>query len=296
MSKFTILVDQETQEKINNPEKYFPPEACAEIKYFIQILERDGQLTKTDFYDINTNKISGVAVNLFYRVNFTKNQVLIIDIKVKSTDILKQRFQINDDYNDQDVLDKIPQYDQPKKIIKAIILIDKGVKDSYNLGCELGHKAKKEKDIARHGQYAMQALEQLDLITRIKIEKVRKLEPKLTEKGKLIVNAPNEDLRCRLLIEAMLKYHPVWKILVAVSKNEDQPHNNMILNDELVKNLIFPKELHGADTTNRRSQTLKNWIKWICKFSGIPIYVNEHSVQLPIPMLFAESTINEDEC
>ncbi|WP_193200376.1 hypothetical protein [Nostoc sp. MG11] len=56
----------------------------------------------------------------------------------------------------------------------------------------------------------------------------------------------------------------------------------------MVKELTFPEVFQEADTSNRRSQTLKNWIKWISKKSGIPIRTHEAGVQLTIPMLFAE--------
>ena len=252
----------------------------------LDILKRDGQFSKTDFYDVNTHKISGRTCNLFYRPDFKKKTVLVIDVKVKCADIFKQRFNIIDEWDDKDVIDSIPQYDQPKKIVKAIVLINQGITDSYELGYELGHRGKKDKYIARHGQYAAHTLEQLKLITRTR--NGRKLEPKLTEKGKLIAEAPNDDLQFRLLIEAMLNYPPVWEVIAAVSTRDSQLNDEYVLNDELVKNLVFPEILRGADTSNRRSQTLKNWIKWISKYSGIPIRLHKEGVQLSIPMLFSD--------
>ncbi|MBD2607564.1 hypothetical protein H6G81_24320 [Scytonema hofmannii FACHB-248] len=63
----------------------------------------------------------------------------------------------------------------------------------------------------------------------------------LTQKGRLIAEAPNEDLQVRLLIEAMLSYPPVWRIIDAVSLKQSQLNSVLVLNDEVVKELTFPE-------------------------------------------------------
>lgn len=290
---FKICTALELQKKLNNPEKFFPSEVCQELNQFLEILKRDGQFSKTDFYDVNTNKISGVTCNLFYKPDFAKNEVLLIDVKVKPADVFRQRFKIVDDWDDKNVVESIPQYDQPKKIVKALVLIHQGVIDSYDLGNDLGHKGKKKAYISRHGQYAKHTLEQLKLITRKRQGKRWLIE--LTEKGRLIAEALDDDLRFRLLIEAMLNYPPIWRVLAAVSERGEQLHDELVLNDELVKNIAFPEILRGADTSNRRSQTLKNWIKWISRYCGIPIRIHDEGVQLTIPMLYSEGGADEDD-
>jgi hypothetical protein len=292
MSEFEIILAPELQNKLKNPEKYYSPEVCQEIEHFLGFLKKDGQLTKTDFYDTNTQLISGLTCNLFYRPNFPNKKVLLIDIKMKTSDIFKQKFKIEDDWDDNDVIETIPQYDKPKKIIEAILLIHQGVTDSYKLGYELGHRGKNDKYISRHGQYAKQALITLKLINRTRHG--NKWLTELTEKGRLIAEAPNSDLQIRLLMEAMLSYRPVWRIIDAVSLKEAQLNNGLVLNDEVVKNLIFPEILRESDTSNRRSQTLKNWIKWISKNSGIPIRIHEAGVQLTIPMLYTQALEHGD--
>ncbi|MDZ8070434.1 MAG: hypothetical protein RMY64_33305 [Nostoc sp. DedQUE08] len=283
---FEIVSTTELQNKIKNLQGYYPPEACQEINHFLEILKQDGHLSKTNFYDINTNEIAGLYCNLFYKPYLEEKKVLLIDIKMKAADIFKQRFTIEDDWDDNICVDSIPQYDKPKKIIEAILLIYQGITDSYELGYKLGNRGKKDVYISRHGQYAKQALEALKLITRMR--QGNKWLTELTQKGRLIAEAPNEDLQVRLLIEAMLSYPPVWRIIDAVSLKQSQLNSVLVLNDEVVKELTFPEVLKDADTSNRRSQTLKNWIKWISKKSGIPIRIHEEGVQLTIPMLFAE--------
>jgi hypothetical protein len=238
---FNIKADSELQKQLNNLQKYYPPEVRLEINHFIDILKRDGQFSKTDFYDVNTHKISGLSCNLFYRSNFANKEVLIIAIKLKPADIFRQRFNIQDEWDDKDVIESIPQYDKPEKIVKAIELIHQGIQDSYELGYQLGHRGKEKRYISRHGQYAKHTLEQLKLIT--KTRKGNKWILEITEQGRRIAEGINDDLKRRLLYEAMLHYPPVWRIIVAVSEIDSQLNEDLILNDELVKNLVFPEIL-----------------------------------------------------
>ena len=219
---FNIKAESELQKQLNKPGDYYPPEVCVEFNQFLEILRRDGQFSKTDFYDVNTNQISGMTCNLFYRPDFEKGEVLIIALKVKPADVFRQRFNIRDEWDDKDVLESIPQYDKPEKIIKAIELIHQGIQDSYELGYELGHRGKKREYISRHGQYAKHALEQLELI--VITRKGRQYLVELTEKGRRIAEGINDELKSRLLYEAMLHYPPVWRIIVAVSERDSQHH------------------------------------------------------------------------
>ncbi|WP_193200375.1 hypothetical protein [Nostoc sp. MG11] len=205
---FEIASTPELQKKIKNLEEYYPPEVCHEINHFLEILKQDGHLSKTNFYDINTNEISGLYCNIFYKPCLEQKKVLLIDIKMKAADIFRQRFVIEDDWDDKNCIDSIPQYDKPQKIIEAISLIHQGITNSYELGYELGHRGKKDEYISRHGQYVKHALIALKLIHVTRQGNKRLTE--LTQKGRLIAEAPNKDLQVRFLIEAMLSYPPIW--------------------------------------------------------------------------------------
>lgn len=291
---FTIkCVGSELQQKLKNPEEFYPSEVCQELNQFLEILKQNGSCSKTDFYDVNTNRISAITFNLYYRSDFAKKEVLVINLKMKPADVFRQRFKIEDHWNDKEVVDSIPQYDKPAKIVRAIELIYGGITDSYQLGYELGHRGKKEKYISRHGQYAKHTLEQLKLIRRT--QQGRQWLIEITEKGRFIAEALNSELKYRLLVEAMLGYQPVWEIILAVTDREGELNNESVLDDALIKTLAFPEILQGADTSNRRAQTLKNWIKWISKYSGIPIRLCPSGVQLPIPMIYADPGQNRSE-
>lgn len=278
------FADNSLKEKFADLENHFPPEVCSEILSFLEVLRRDGDLSHSDcmkgYFGKTITKISAKTFELQYQGNFKTKVLKILDIKVKSLDLLKTRFTIQDFLSDKDLIECIPQYDNPDKIIKAIELINQDVEDTYQLGLKLGHKGKKEKYIARHGQYAHSTLEELKLIKRTR--KGRKLIPEVTEKGKLIANAPDQDTKKRLLIEAMLNYQPVWKVIGEVTEAQQE------LTDELVKKLVFPEEDQDSDTSNRRAQTIKNWVKWISKFTGIPIHLPGQELQLTIPGLYSQ--------
>lgn len=276
--------DSQLKKKIAARDQFYPPEVCQELPQFLEALERDGDINGVDYYKGDIKKISAVTFSLYYVSNTPEKIVKLIDLKVKSAELLRERFTIEDSWDDKDVIPSIPQYDVPEKIIQALELIDRGVSNSYDLGYKLGHRGKQDRYISRHGQYAQHTLEQLKLIVRTQ-EGPSKI-PELTEKGRLIAQAHNKDLKERLLIEAMLSYQPVWQIIGAVTEGEDD------LNDGLIKHLAFPEEFHGADTSNRRSQTLKNWIKWISAKSGIPIRLHRDGVQLTIPLLYSNPEEN----
>lgn len=278
--------DDSLKKKLTNLENHFPPEVCQELPQFLQALREKGEVSKADFKLGGVSGISEISGNTFklsVTLDSPNRKIKVIDITVKSLELLRDRFSLSDNWNDNEVLARIPQYDNPEKIIKALQFISQGIDESYDLGWQLGHRAKKEKDISRHGQYAKSTLEQLGLIARTR--QSRKLKSEVTAKGKLIVEAPDEDTQKRLLIEAMLNYKPVWLIMGKVTEDGQK------LTDQLVLETVFPPEDWEADTSSRRSQTLKNWVKWISKYTGIPIHLEENVLQLTIPMLYGQSEV-----
>lgn len=281
MFKFEYL-DLELQEKIENADKHYPNEVCQELPQFLDGLRRDGQISGTDYFSGNINRISAKTFCLHYRSDPQRQVVKLIDLSVKSANLLQERFSIVNEWDDSDVIDIIPQCDPPAKLIKALKLISKGVVDSYDLGYELGHRGKKRKYISRHGQYTRQALDVLKLVESH--QKGRKLVPELTERGKLIAESNDQQIQNKLLTVAMLNYRPVWKVVNATTEGNDE------FNWETIQELVFPEELREANTCFRRSQTIRTWIQWISSTSGIPIRLPGGYKQLT---LFASSNVAE---
>jgi hypothetical protein len=274
------------QARCANLLKSFPLEieGCQELSQYLEGLKQRGELSRSDFYFDNVYRANGHNFELYYRSDSKRKIVTIIDIKLRSMEILKSRFSIPDTWNDKDVINCIPQCDKPEKILKTLALIERGINDSYLIGLELGSKATKNAYVRRHAQYALDTLEELRLIEN---RQNNRAIATLTKKGELIAQEPDEETKVRLLIESMLNYHPVWQILGAVTEGEKE------LTDELVKILVFHEIDQESDTSNRRSQTLKNWVKFISKFTGIPIFLNDKSRQLTIPMLYAAKLDHE---
>jgi hypothetical protein len=274
-------LDREIAKKMEKLETYFPCEVSQELPQYLKQLREKGEISKVDFFRGNINQLNAVSFKLSYISDHVNKIVKIIDIKVNSMDLLKSRFSIIDSWDDKDIFDNIPQCDVPSKMIKTIELINQGINTSYDIGIALGSKASQKRYVERHAQYATEALQELSLIERKK--QSRKFILDLTPKGQLIADALDEDTKKRLIVEAMLNYRPVWLIIGEVTKGGKE------LTDKLIKNLVFHEEDHNSDTSNRRSQTLKNWVKYISKFTGIPICLTNQTLQLTIPMLYGEA-------
>ena len=264
------------REKIEDPHKHCPEEVCRELPQFIEALSRDGQISGSDFFRGNINKISAKTFELYYVSNISNQSIKIIEFKVKSLDLLKSRFSLQDSWDDRDVIDIIPQCDSPQKLIRALKLILSGVTDAYELGYELGHRGKKKKYIARHGQYTRQALESLKLVQSSK--QGTKRIPELTQRGRKIAETSDTYLQNKLLTIAMLDYPPMAKVVTAITDGEG------VFDDATIQEIAFPAEFRDADTCPRRTQTLKAWIRWISSTSGIPIRLPGGTKQLTLPI------------
>jgi len=267
--------NSDLKNKLENPEKHLPEEVSQEISSFLDALRIDGQVRDPDYFRGNISKISGITFELQYISDFPRKTVRVLDFKIKALELLRNRFSIADTWDDKDVIDIIPQCDPPKKLIKALKLIHKGVTDSYELGYELGHRGKKERYVRRHGQYTRQALESLKLITSYKAG--GKLLPELTERGKRIAEAIDQELQNKLLTVAMLNYAPIWRIVSAITDKGQEEFDELT-----IQRLAFPEELRDAKTCPRRTQTLKAWIRWISETSGIPIRLSGGGTQLSL--------------
>lgn len=274
--------DSELKEKIEGAGRYYPEEVCRELPQFLDGLRRDGQISGTDYFRGNINRISARTFHLHYVSDPQKQVVKLIDLSVKSAELLQERFSIVNEWDDSDVIDVVPQCDPPAKLIKALKLIAEGVVDSYDLGYQLGHRGKKPEYISRHGQYTRQALDVLKLVESH--QKGKKLIPELTERGKLIAKSNDQQIQNKLLTVAMLNYRPVWRVVNATTEGDDE------FNRETIRELVFPEELREADTCSRRSQTIRTWIQWISSTSGIPIRLPGGYKQMT---LFAASSVVE---
>jgi hypothetical protein len=255
--------DTQLKEKIEDPEKHYPEDVRRELPYFLKALEQDGEVSGSDYFKGGINKICAKTFYLHYVSDPQKRTVKIIDLEVRSAELLRRQFSIINEWDDGEVIEVIPQCDRPEKLIRALELIANGFTSSYDLGYQLGHRGKKERYIARHGQYTRQALEVLKLVESQ--HNGKRLVPVLTERGKHIAVSADSQIKIKLLTVAMLNYRPIWMIINATTEGDDE------FSQDIIKELVFPQELREADTCSRRSQTIRTWIQWIASTSGIPI-------------------------
>jgi hypothetical protein len=280
MFKFEFI-DETLHAKFQNLSKHYPSEICQELPQFLEALERDGQVSRVEYFRGNISKIAAKTFDLYFVPNHDQKIIKIIDLQVKAMELLKERFSIKDTWNDSDIVEVIPQCDPPTKLISALELIANNITNSYDLGYALGHRGKTPKYISRHGQYTFQALECLKLITRQK--RGRTMVPELTERGKLIATADKKSIKEKLMTVAMLNYRPVWEVINAITEGDED------FDDETIKILVFSEEDRDADTCPRRIQTLKSWIRWISKTEGIPIRLPGGVTQLVLSLKFGEN-------
>ncbi|MEO0868192.1 MAG: hypothetical protein AAFY17_07035 [Cyanobacteria bacterium J06642_11] len=275
MFKITFA-DRLLKERVEDPQKHYPDEVCLELPPFLEALEKSGQVSGADYFLGNISRISANTFELHYVVDVNAKTVKIIELNVKSLDLLKERFSLEDSWDDDDVVDILPQCDPPKKLIKALKLIYNGVTDAYQLGYDLGHRGKKERYISRHGQYTRQALEALKLVESVK--QGRKKVPELTDRGRQIAVSSDPQFQEKLLTIAMLNYPPLWKVINAITDGDGE------FEDSTIQKIAFPEELREANTCPRRTQTLKSWIRWISSTSGIPIRLPGGTKQLTLSL------------
>jgi hypothetical protein len=264
------------QEKLEDPQKHYPEEVDRELGQFLEVLQTTGEVRGTDFFLGNINKLAAKTFTLHYVSDLSNKTVKILELEINSWEVLKERFSLKDSWNDNDVIDVIPQCDSPPKLIRALRLILNGVTDAYDLGHELGHQGKEREYISRHGNYTRQALDCLKLV--ISMKKGKKLVPELTERGKKIAEASDALVQEKLLTIAMLEYPPLRKVLTAITEGEDE------FDDSTIQNMVFPEEFQEVSTCPRRTQTLKAWIRWISGTSGIPIRLPGGTKQLTLPL------------
>ncbi|MEM9449253.1 MAG: hypothetical protein AAGA75_12070 [Cyanobacteria bacterium P01_E01_bin.6] len=272
-------IDQDLEHKLSNALDYFSGEACIELEYFLKALQQYGEISRTNFFLGNINCISATSVCVYYLSKPDAAEVVLLDVIEKNRDAKVTSLSSVEEWDDQTVIDCIPQYDKPAKIIRAVECIHDGVRSALDLGTELGHRAEKPKDVARQGHYALKTLDALNLVELRKSG--RQSIPVLTERGDRIAQAQDHETKEALLIAAMLNYAPVMMVIEAVTKGGRR------LDDRLIKDLVFPVEFRSADTCNRRAQTIKSWVKWICHYQLLPMAVDDGATQLPLPMLFS---------
>jgi hypothetical protein len=229
-------------------------------------------------------EIKGKTFQMNYTVDTNNKNIKIHEFSLMSHKIdwkttLEQKIHENNDKPSS-----IPQIGDPYKLLNTIDLIHSGINTSKELGIKSGSGAKKDKDLARRGEYLTQLSIEIGLVERSLIE--RNHIYILTGNGKLIANSNNKETRERLLVEALLGFRPIQMIIEATT------HGNKEFTLELIQDIITQVSLDdcGGTTNPRRAQSLRALVNWIARWAGIPI-LRKGGIQLYIPNFYSVSKI-----
>ena len=177
----------------------------------------------------------------------------------------------------------IPQIGDPHKFIKAIDFIHAGANTPKSLAIEFGSPAKKDKDLARRGDYIVKPLIEFGLATRERISGKSSSIYVLKDRGQRIAENSDQETRERLLVEALLGFYPIQVIL------EETTSGGKELTKELIQEVISRITLGdcGGTTKPRRASSLRALVNWVSRWAGIPVQRSSECVQLYIPYIYA---------
>ncbi|MEM6840039.1 MAG: hypothetical protein AAF609_24790 [Cyanobacteria bacterium P01_C01_bin.120] len=178
----------------------------------------------------------------------------------------------------------IPQIGDPQKYIKTVELIHSGINTSKSLGVVFGSTAKKEKDLARRGDYLGRPVMEIGLASRGAAGNKSSSIYVLTDRGKRIAQNDDQETRERLLAEALLGFYPIQVIIEKTTRDDQE------LTKELIQEVIFQMSLGdcGGITNPRRASSLRALVNWVSRWAGIPIRrEGNDGVQLYIPQIYA---------
>ena len=178
----------------------------------------------------------------------------------------------------------IPQIGDPHKFIKTVELIYRGINTSKDLGIAFGSGAKKDRDLARRGDYLGRPIIEFGLASRSQLDKQSPSIYVLTDRGKRIAQSNDLETRERLLAEALLGFYPIQMIIEETTREEKE------LTRELIQEIISLVSFGdcGGTTNPRRASSLRALVNWVTRWAGIPIRrEGNDGVQLYIPYIYA---------
>jgi len=154
-----------------------------------------------------------------------------------------------------------------KRIMSALSLIYQGNDTAYKLGLRGGSRAKKKKDIARHGHYDASFLKELGLIEIHKSEQQTRGTYQCIEIiHSSFINDDKENIQ-RLVAEALLGFRVIKLAIKETTKGEKE------LTIELLQDIFKQIDVTdcGGTTSVRRAQSIRGLVNWVAREAGIPI-------------------------
>ena len=221
-----------------------------------------------------------------YTVDVTRKEVRFYDLKQTSHPCDWKTALEQDHQNGEEQPIYIPQIGDPHKFIKTVELIHCGINSPKDLGVAFGSGAKKDRNLARRGDYLGRPVMELGLASRCQIKKQTFYA--LTDRGKRIAQSNDQETRERLLAEALLGFYPIQIII------EETTRGNKELTKELIQDTISLVSFgdYGGTTNPRRASSIRALVNWVTRWAGIPIRrEGNDGVQLYIPYIYANQTV-----
>lgn len=288
MYRFTYF-DAQIKSMFSDRKAFWDSELEQELSSVLETLKQYGEVEGAS-YGIKPGvtglvyELKGRTFQITYTVNVVRQEIRFYEFQQVSHSIDWKTALEQDLYGDEAKPICVPQIGDPHKFIRTVKLICSGVNTSKDLGVALGSCAKKDKDLARRGDYLGRPLMEIGLARRYSTANQSSSIYALTEQGERIANSSDQETCERLLAEALLGFYPIQMII------EETTCGNKELTKELIQEIISLVSLGdcGGKTNPRRASSLRALVNWVTRWAGIPIRREGNSgVQLYIPYIYA---------
>jgi hypothetical protein len=288
MYKFSYF-DTQVKSMLSNRSTFWDAELEQELSPVLEVLKQFGEIegascgVKPGVFGL-VYELKGRTFQITYSVDVGKKEIKFYEFQQICHQI-DWKTTLNQDICASEMQPTyIPQIGDPHKFIRTVELIHSGVNTPKSLGIAFGSDAKKDKDLARRGDYLGRSLMEIGLAIRSPIEKKSSSIYVLTDRGKRIVQSNDQETRERLLAEALLGYYPIQIIIEETTRGDKE------LTKELIQQIIDRVSCGdcGGTTNPRRASSLRALVNWVTRWAGIPIRrEGSDGIQLYIPYIYA---------
>lgn len=250
--------DNHVEKMLSDRKTFWDPELEGELSPVLDKLKQTGEIAGAicGFNLIAPGRIyytlTGRNFQLAYTVDSCKKEIRFYEFQQVSHQIDWETALEKDLRDGEEQPIYIPQIGDPHKFIRTVELIDCGTNTSKELGGAFGSGAKKDKDLARRGDYLGRPIIEFGLALRTQIDKQSPSIYVLTDRGRRIAQNNDPEIRERLLAEALLGFYPIQMII------EETTHGDKELTKELIQEIISLVSFGdcGGTTNPRRARAL----------------------------------------
>lgn len=282
--------DNAVEKMLSDRKTFWDPELEEELRPVLAKLKQTGEIAGAScgFNLIAPGRIyytlPGRNFKLAYTVDSCNEEIRFYEFQQVSHQIDWETALEQDLRDGEEQPIYIPQIGDPHKFIRAIELIYRGINTSKDLGVAFGSGAKRDKDLARRGDYLGRPIIEFGLAHRVQTAKQSPSIYVLSDQGRRIAQSDDSEIRERLLAEALLAFYPIQVII------EETTRGGKELTKELIQEIISLVSFGdcGGTTNPRRASSLRALVNWVTRWAGIPIRrKGNDGVQLYIPYIYA---------